>query len=177
MLYISNFSEYIDYFKTLATSSTYFKFFQAGGAERIVSERLLSDGRSRVDTPLLFCEYPFIRVNDFGSQNNLIRYNGAITVLENPAKDDWAKQDDAMNSTFNAMLQVLTQMKIDNAGLNKRFLYFDLNTIAIDPIENLMIDSFYGWRCEFAVLCPVAIAIDPACQDVSFWKEDAFNLP
>ena len=56
MQYIKDFTDYINYFEALANSTDYFKFFRAGGAERIVSERLLSDGRSKIDGPLFFCE-------------------------------------------------------------------------------------------------------------------------
>jgi hypothetical protein len=177
MQYIKTFTEYLAYFKAIAQDSTYFNFYQAGGAERIVSERLLSDQRSRVDSPLLFCEYPFIRINDYGTQNNLLRFSGAVVVLENPVKEDWLAQDVAMNDTLNALLQVISQMKIDNNSLNKRFLYFDLNSIVIDPIENLMIDSWFGWRCEFAIVSPVDIATDEACiTQPSFWKRSDFAI-
>jgi len=172
MQFIKNFAEYVNYFRQLSEASTYFKFFQAGGAERIVSERLLADSRSRIVGPLMFLEWPFIKVNDYGSSNTLMRYTGAFVILENPDKDDWQKQDDAMNSTYNAVMQMLNQMKVDNAGLNKRFLYFDLNLISIDPIENLMIDQWYGWRCEFTVVCPLDIALDPACLEPGFWREE-----
>jgi hypothetical protein len=173
MNFIKNFTEYVEYFRGLAGASTYFNYFQNGGAERIVSERLLSDTRGRVNGPLLFLEWPFIKVNDYGSSNTIIRYNGAFVILENPAKDDWQAQDFAMNNSLNATLQVLNRMKVDNAGLSKRFLYFDLNLLSIDPIENLMIDQWYGWRCEFAVICPLDVALDPACLEPGFWKEDA----
>ena len=176
MNFIKDFEDYINYFRDLSEASSYFKFFQAGGAERIVSERLLSDGRSRIESPLMFCEWPFIKINDYGTGNTLSRYTGAIVILENPDKDDWQKQDDAMNSTYKAVLQVINKMKVDNAGLDKRFLYFDLNLISIDPIENLMIDQWYGWRCEFTVLCPVDIATDPYCLDEAFWNKTEVML-
>ena len=101
----------------------------------------------------------------------MIRFTGAFVILENPDKDDWLKQDAAMNSTFTAVLQILNRMKVDNAGLNKRFYYFDLNLIGIDPIENLLIDQWYGWRAEFTVVCPVDIALDPECLDEVFWDK------
>jgi hypothetical protein len=164
---IKNFSEYIDYFKQIAEGSAYFKFFRAGGAERIVSERLLSDARSRIEGPLMFCEWPFMRINDYGSQNNLLKYTGAIVILENPDKEDWNKQDEAMNNTFNAVIRLLSQMKVDSTSLNKRFIYFDLNQVAIDPIENLMLDSWFGWRCEFGLYVPADIAINEECLYIS----------
>ena len=174
MMFIKDFKELIEYFRELSEDSTYFKFFQAGGAERIVSERLLSDGRSRVESPLLFLEWPFIKVSDYGTSNTLVKYTAAFVILENPEKESWPAQDEAMNNTYSAVMQVLNRMKIDSQDIGKRFLYFDLNLLSIDPLENLMIDQWYGWRCEFTVICPLDVALHPDCLEPGFWKEEVF---
>jgi hypothetical protein len=172
MLFIKNFSEFVDYFRDLAGATTYFKFFQAGGAERIVSERLLSDGRSRVASPVFFLEWPFVKVNDYGTANTLVRFNAAFVILENPEKENWTAQDEAMNNTYQAVMQVLNKLKVDSQELSKRFLYVDLNLLSIDPIENLLIDQWYGWRCEFTVICPLEVALYEDCLEPGFWKEE-----
>jgi hypothetical protein len=79
-----------------------------------------------------------------------------------------------MNSTYNAVMQVLNKMKIDSNSLSKRFLYFDLNLLSIDPIENLMTDQWYGWRCEFTVVCPLDVALHIECLEPGFWKEEIY---
>ena len=169
-MFIKDFSELIDYFRDLVASSTYFNFFQSGGAERIVSERLLSDTRSRVESPVFFLEWPFIKLSDYGTGNTLIKYNTAFVILENPEKENWSAQDAAINNTYLAVMQVLNKMKIDTMDLSKKFLYFDLNLVSIDPIENLLIDQWYGWRCEFTVICPLNVAFAPDCLEPGFWK-------
>lgn len=168
MNYIQDLAQYIQYFRDIKAASTYFKFFEQGGSQRI-SDRLVNDSRGIIDSPLLFVEWPFIKLNDYGSQNTQARFTGAFAVLENPAKDDWAAQDASMNSTLLAGMQVLNQMKVDNAGLNKKFLYFDLNSVSIDPVENMLIDQWYGWRFEFAIMNPVDISTEPYCLNPTFW--------
>jgi hypothetical protein len=170
MNYIQDFTAFIQYFRTLSEKSSYFKFFETGGTEKIVNERLVSDLRGRVSYPVLFVEWPFLHLNDFGSSNTQLTFRSAFVVLEDPAKDDWKAQDMAMQSSLDATLQVLNQMRIDNGGLNKKFLYFDLNKISIDPIDNLLIDNAFGWRCEFEVINPVSINFAPYCRNESFWK-------
>ena len=170
MQYIQDFSAFIQYFRSMVETSNYFKFFESGGTEKIVSERLVSDLRSRVDYPLLFLEWPFLNLNDFGSENTQLKFRAGFVVLEDPAKDDWEAQDAAMQSTLNAAHQVLHKMRIDSTGLDKRFFYFDLNRISIDPIDNLLIDNAYGWRVEFEVINPINISTAPYCRNSTFWK-------
>ena len=171
MNFIKDFSELVEYFRELSGSTNYFKFFQSGGAERIVSERLLSDTRSRVEPPVFFFEWPFIKLGDYGSTNTLVKYTAAFVVLENPEKENWGAQDEAMNNTYKAALEVLNKMKVDCQDLDKRFLYFDMNTIGLDPIENLLVDQWYGWRCEFTVICPLNVSFAPGCLDPGFWRD------
>lgn len=170
MQFIQDFTGFTQYFKDLTARTQYFKFFETGGTEKIVSERLLFDVRSRVNYPLFFLEWPFIKMDDFGTSNTQVNFKSAFVVLEDPQKDDWHAQDLAMKTTLDAVWQVLNQMTIDTAGLNKKFLSFDLSKVNVDPIDNLLIDSAFGWRCEFEVSNPVNISSSPFCKDLSFWK-------
>lgn len=170
MQYIQAFQPLIQYFRNIPQNSTYFKYFQSGGTEKIISERLLSDLRSRVAYPLLFLEWPFIKLNDYGGANTQINFRTGFVVLEDPAKDDWDAQDAAMARTLDAVHQVLHQMRIDSAGLNKKFLAFDLSRISIGPLDNLFIDNALGWRCEFEIQNPIDLAQHPYCKNPSFWK-------
>ncbi len=170
MQFIQDFAGFVQYFRTLTSNTIYFKFFETGGTEKIVSERLLSDLRGRVKYPLFFLEWPFVHLDDYGASNTQTDFKSAFVVLEDPAKDDWAAQDKAMDTTYAAVLQVLGQMHIDNKGLNKKFLTFNLNKVNIDPIDNLLIDNAFGWRCEFEISNPLNISTQPYCRDPSFWK-------
>lgn len=170
MNFIQDFAGFIQYFRNIKERSTYFKFFESGGTEKIVSERLVADLRGRVQYPVLFLEWPFLHLADYGSSNTQVNFRSAFVVLENPPKDDWAKQDQAMQRSFGAVTQVLGQMKTDTAGLNKQFLHFDLSKVNVDPIDNLLIDNAFGWRCEFELVNPLNISSTPYCRDLSFWK-------
>ena len=170
MQFIQDFAGFVSYFRTLAANTTYFKYFEQGGTEKIVSERLLSDLRSKVDYPLFFLEWPFLHLSDYGASNTQTEFKAAFVVLENPEKDNWQAQDVAMNRTHLAVLQVLGQMRIDTTGLNKKFFAFDLSQVNIDPLDNMLIDQAYGWRCEFMVVSPLNISSQPYCRDPQFWK-------
>lgn len=164
--YITDFSNFTAYFRDLSARSTYLKYFEQGGSEKIVSERLVTSTRSRLSYPLLFLEWPEIPLLNYGSANTMISFNAAFAILDEAGEDDWMRQDAIMTETLTAVLQILIRMKSDSEGLNKKFLYFDLSRVVIQPLDNLLIDSCYGWRAEFVVSAPFS-----TCPDPAFWQE------
>ncbi len=165
MNFINDFAGFCSFFRSIAESSTYFNFFEQGGTEKIVSERLVNDTRSRITYPLLFLEWPEIPISDFGSSSPMIDFRTGIVILDQCPKDDWEKQDIIMNQTYLATIQVLAKIQESTKGLNKRFFSIDLSKVSIMPLDSLLIDSAYGWRMEFGVTSPLS-----TCINSTYWK-------
>ncbi|WP_126244123.1 hypothetical protein [Chitinophaga rhizosphaerae] len=155
-MFIRSFSEYLGYFRQLVESSTFVDGFEHGGAEKIISERLVHSTRSEAEYPLMFLEWPEV----FLSKDTVVLVGGMV-ILDKVPKDDWPAQDIAMDQTLNAMLEFLKHLIKDSQGIGKKFLHFDVEKAICQPLDSLTIDEALGWRAELNLTIPFSNCLDP----------------
>ncbi|RAJ92208.1 hypothetical protein LX87_05176 [Larkinella arboricola] len=139
---IGDLKSYINYFKAWADASPEVKFFCFGSVEKgIEFARSLPD----FDYPFAWLEQPILQPWDNGAGHLCLRYNTGFTILQKAPQDENEKQIDAYAESLALLTDLMGKLMKDN---NKGLIHFDLNSLKIESVNQLWIDSHYGFRME-----------------------------
>jgi hypothetical protein len=150
-----NFTQFIAYFRSLATAHVDIKDFVHGPTIDIVQR-----SRSEIKYPCLWLETPSLALSDNGRANTVGHRQSAIIVLTQAADKDYEERDVLWADTESIMIDVLAKIYADRKS-NEIFKDFSLNNCRIEPISTLTFDHDIGWRTEFSAGNPVAINCRP----------------
>lgn len=150
---IEKYSDFVGYFRTLASEHVDLKDFVTGGAERILNRQ-----NSNISYPVLWLEYPDISIRD----GYLTRYQGAFLVLA-AAPADAQDQEDENLDTCQSIIQDIIARMVDDA--DNGLFEFDMSGVSIQYKGNWGGDNDWGWRVEFAL---DGTACD--CVDTEKWN-------
>jgi len=151
------FSDFVTYFRTMATEHKDVKFFVHGASERIINQ-----SRSDLVYPCLWLETPSMRLSDNNADVQGWR-ESAFIVFENSPGDDYDKQDQIWQRTEVIALDIIARMRHDS---RRHAFRIDINSISIDPINTIFVDNDFGWRVEFRTDKSV-----PVCYHPEKWKK------
>jgi hypothetical protein len=156
---MTSYSEYVDYFRTLAAAHSKLKQFVVGG-----SERILNRNRTTIEYPILWLEVPEVSMSRGGSETEYSAiFSGAFLVLENAQPDNWEREDADLNNTLNICMQILARMESD-ADADEWSI--SLDNINIEHKGRWGDDNDWGWRVNFEISMPVG------CLDESAFTDD-----
>ena len=136
----AQFSDFVGYFRKLASEHTAIKSFVHGASERIISQT-----RSELSYPCLWLETPSLKIAASDADIQGWRTSAFVVFTNSPA-DDYDEQDALWQQTEQIVLDILARIKRESRSLQFKI---DLNSVQIDPIHTLFVDNDYGWRVEF----------------------------
>ena len=145
MILSGDFASYVDYFRQWSDTHPDLKFFLYGGVEKGMDyARSFPD----FDYPLAWLEQPIILPGDNFAANHMAVYKTGLSVLVQAPLDDNDAQVAAYGQSFRIMLSLLKKLRLDNRS---KTILCDLNSIRLEAVSLLWVDSHYGWRMEMNV--------------------------
>ncbi|MGA0558279.1 hypothetical protein ACO2Q8_16590 [Larkinella sp. VNQ87] len=142
---IGDLKSYIDYFQAWAEARPDIKFFCFGSVEKgIEYARSLPD----FDYPFCWLEQPVLQPKDNGAGHLCLQYITGISVLLQAPLDDQQAQIDAYAASLATLTDLMGKLMVDN---NRALIHFDLNSLKIESVNQLWIDSHYGFRMEVSL--------------------------
>jgi hypothetical protein len=148
-------AQYKQYFSNLASSHTLLKDFAYGLDERVINRE-----RSNVAFPLLWAEDPTI--NPIWKQGLTLQFRGRLLVLENTPVDDWEKQEQAQDRTWQIAMDILIKMIEDS---ETGVFDLSLSSLSIDPVFTYLNDNDIGFEIAFQLESASAY-----CVNESVWQ-------
>lgn len=152
---ITNYSTYIDYFRTLATQHNDINDFVYGGSQRILAREM-----GDLSYPVLWLEIPDI-IPGSGLSDLHLRFTGGLMILQ-ATPQDYEMEDDALNDTSLIAISILQRM-IDDA--DQGLFDFSPNNAVLQAKPPFSGDNDHGWHIDF----DVTISAD-ACLNENDWS-------
>ncbi|PMD97667.1 hypothetical protein BWI97_08645 [Siphonobacter sp. BAB-5405] len=142
---------YINYFKFWADAHPDVNFFTFGSVEKGATYAVSQPGFAY---PFVWLEQPIIQSLDNDASHFNEIYHTGITVLIHADLDDFDAQIQAYAKSLQILHSLQAKMKKDR---KRGELNFDWNQIKKEAVNQLWMDSHYGWRMEI----PLELNINP----------------
>ncbi|GAB3256137.1 hypothetical protein GCM10027347_17760 [Larkinella harenae] len=136
---------YIQYFQAWAEAHADIRFFCFGSVEKgIEFARSLPD----FNYPFCWLEQPIIQPTDNGAMHLNERFQTGICILIKAAPDDHQAQIDAYDLSLSTLTDLHAKLIRDH---RKNRIQLDPNSLRKEPVDQLWVDSHYGYRMEFTL--------------------------
>lgn len=163
---IDNLNKFIRYFFVIYETHTLINGFVFGDSGRITSDRLEAMLRDSKLYPVLFLESPDIRFS-YNNNANKVTFTTGLVLLSNAAHDNWNDQDEEMKNTYMIFMDIFKKMIIDAKA--QQFI-FSLDTVSMQPLDNITIDNALGWRAEFQLSGYIDLSSPEHCNPSTVWE-------
>jgi hypothetical protein len=161
---MNSFTEFLEYFQTLALQHVDIKDFVHGPSVDIIAK-----SRSELKYPCLWLETPSTVVYDNNAKNTTADRICAFVVLENLPNALPAQRDALWQKLEEITFDLLSRMRKDKQA--RQFIFdMDGNGIPVEPISQLFVDNDYGWRVEFRIN-----KFLPLCFNPLKWSSEIFD--
>ena len=157
------FLEFIQYWRDLATSHVDIMDFAHGGTREINQI-----SKSDLDYPCLWLETPSLLPKDNNLGNARLQWRTGVAIITSSSKINEAldtqanpnlARDTLYNSTYLIALDIMRKIKKD---YREAKLELRINTVSLDPIDQLFVDNVIGWRLEVSMDFNFNLAYNPA---------------